>query len=123
MKKSSFMAMVIGIIGLTCFGLGLSMVLTTAVGPMPLGVVLGIAGLVLCGISVAKICKAENVQMPKVEGKMIKVILVGIAAVLLLGLGLTLAVKGISLIFGVILGVAGIIVGITILPMINGFTE
>ena len=123
MKKGSFVALIIGIIGLTCLGLGMSMILATAFGTVPMGVVLGIVGVVLCIISVVKACKAEHVRMPRPEGKIIKAILAGIVACVLLGIGLTLALTGGNMVLGIVLGVGGIIVGISIIPIVNGFTE
>ncbi len=123
MKKKTFIGIIIGIVGLTFLGLGMSMIMVPTMGNMPLGIIMGAAGLLICIISIVKVCSSEGVEMPKVQGKIIKAIVVGIVAFLLLGIGMSLVMIGGYFVLGILIGVVGIIVGISIIPMLNGFTD
>ena len=120
MKKSTFVAMILGTIGGILFALGMCMVLIpewNAFGP---GVVMGVAGAVCLLVMVLVWRKMENKAPVKLSGKTIGATLIGIAGVLLFGIGMCLTMVWNNMIVGIIVGLAGIVVLLCLIPFIKG---
>lgn len=120
MKKSTFIAMILGVIGSILFALGMCMALIpewNAFGP---GVVMGISGIVVLLVMVLVWRKMENKAPIKLSGKTIGATLIGIAGALLLGVGMSLTMVWSHMVVGIIIGIAGIVVLLCLIPFIKG---
>lgn len=120
MKKSSFIALILGTISGVLFALGMCMALLPEWNSFTAGIILGVIGIVLGIITVLIWCKMENKKLPKMNGKNVLRILYAVVAVLVLGVGMCLCLVWQKIIVGTLVGLLGIIMLIALIPMIKG---
>ena len=120
MKKSSFVAMILGTIGGILFALGMCMALIPEWNAFRPGVIMGVAGAVVLLIMVLVWRKMENKEPLHVSGKTIGTVLLGIAGALLLGVGMCLTMVWSNMILGIVIGIAGIVVLLCLIPLTKG---
>lgn len=120
MKKSSFVAMILGTIGGIFAAIGMCMCLLPEWNAFKPGVAMGCIGIVILLIMVAVWRKMENKAPIRMSGKTIGTVLVSVAGALLLGLGMCLVMIWNNLLLGIIIGVAGIILLLSLIPLIRG---
>ena len=120
MKKSSFVALVMGTVSGVLFALGMCMALLPEWNAFKEGVILGSVGIVLGGITLLVWCKMENKKLPRMSGKNLFRIAYAIVAVLVLGLGLCMCLVWQQFVWGTIVGLLGIVMLIALIPMIKG---
>ena len=120
MKKSSFVALVLGTISGVLFALGMCMALLPEWNAFLEGVIFGGIGLVLGIATLLVWCKMENKKLPKLSGKNVLRSLYGIVAVLVLGVGMCLCLVWKQIVWGTLVGLLGIIMLIALIPMIKG---
>lgn len=120
MKKSTFVSMILGTIGGILFALGMCMVLIPEWNVFQQGVIIGVIGAVVLLIMVLVWRKMENKEPIKLSGKMIWAILIGIVGALLLGIGMCLTMVWSNMVIGIVIGVVGIIVLLSLNPFIRG---
>ena len=120
MKKSTFVAMILGIIGGILFALGMCMALIEEWNTSNQGVILGVVGAVILLIMVLVWRKMENKAPIKISGKTIVATLIGIIGALLLGVGMCLTMVWSNMITGVIIGIVGIVVLLSLIPFVKG---
>ena len=121
MKKSSFVALVMGTVSGVLFALGMCMALLPEWNAFTQGVIFGGIGLVLGCITAFAWCKMENKKLPKMDGKNIFRILYGVIAILILGVGMCMCLVWQQILWGTLVGLVGIIMLIALIPMIKGF--
>lgn len=120
MKKSSFIALIMGTAAGVLFALGMCMTLLPEWNAFTPGVILGCAGLLLGSITFLIWFRMEGRQPPKVNTRNLLRILFGAAALLVLGCGMCLCLVWQKIIWGVLVGLLGIIMLIALIPMIRG---
>lgn len=120
MKKSSFIALIMGTISGVLFALGMCMALLPEWNAFTEGVIFGGIGLILGIITFIIWCKMEKKAFPKCNGKNIFRIIYGIIAVLVLGLGMCMCLVWEQIVWGTLIGLLGIIMLIALIPMIKG---
>lgn len=120
MKKSTFAAMILGTIGGILFALGVCMTLIPEWNAFKPGIIMGVAGAAVLLVMVLVWRKMENKEPVKLSGKTIGAILIGIAGALLLGVGMCLTMVWSNMIVGIIVGIAGIIVLLCLIPFMKG---
>lgn len=120
MKKSTFVAMILGTIGGILFALGMCMALIPEWNVFRPGVIMGIIGAVVLLIMVFVWRKMENKAPIKLSGKMIGATLIGIVGALLLGVGMCLTMVWSHMVMGIIIGIVGIVVLLCLIPFIKG---
>ena len=120
MKKSSFIAMILGTIGGILFALGMCMTLIPEWNAFRLGVIMGAGGLVVLLIMVLVWRKMENKAPIHLSGKTIGTALLGIAGALFLGVGMCLTMVWSNMILGVVIGIVGIILLLCLIPLTKG---
>lgn len=120
MKKSSFVALLMGTVSGVLFALGMCMALLPEWNAFWEGVILGGAGMVLGMITLLVWCKMENKKMPKMNGKNVLRTMYAIVAVLVLGAGMCLCLVWEQFIWGTLVGLLGIVMLIALIPMIKG---
>lgn len=120
MKKSTFVSMILGTIGGILFALGMCMTLIPEWNAFKPGVIMGAAGAVVLVITVLVWRKMENKAPIKLSGKTIGAALIGIAGALLLGVGMCLTMVWSHMAAGIVIGIAGIIVLLCLIPFVKG---
>ena len=120
MKKSSFVAMILGTIGGVFASLGMCMCLLPEWDAFRPGVVMGCIGLVILLITLIVWRKMESKAPIHMSGKTLLTVFVGIAGALLLGVGMSLVMVWSNIVFGIVIGLAGIILLLSLIPLIKG---
>ncbi|MCI5648386.1 MAG: hypothetical protein ACI4EG_12700 [Fusicatenibacter sp.] len=120
MKKSTFVSMILGTMGGILFALGMCMALITEWNAFRQGVILGVIGVAVLLIMVFVWRKMEHKAPIQVSGKTIGASLIGIAGALLLGVGMCLTMVWSHMIVGIVIGIAGIVVLLCLIPFIKG---
>lgn len=123
MKKSSFIAMLLGTVSGVLFALGMCMALIQEWNSFRPGVVLGCAGLGLGAVTVLVWRKMEHKQPVHISGKTILTIALGIAGALALGVGMCFCMVWGKMIFGVVLGLVGIVLLLCLIPFTKGIQD
>ena len=120
MKKSSFVALIMGTVSGVLFALGMCMALLPEWNAFTEGVVLGGIGIVLAIITALVWCKLENKKLPKMNGKNVLRTIYAVVAALVLGVGMCMCLVWEQIIWGTLIGLLGIIMLIALIPMIKG---
>ena len=120
MKKSSFVALILGTVSGVLFALGMCMALLPEWNAFTEGVILGTVGIVFGIITALIWCKMENKKLPKMNTKNVFRIIYGIIAALVLGIGMCMCLVFEKIIWGTLIGLLGIIMLIALIPMIKG---
>ena len=120
MKKSSFVALVMGTVSGVLFALGMCMALLPEWEAFREGVIMGAVGIVLGIVTAIVWCKMEKNKVPKLNGKNVLRIVYAIVAALVLGVGMCMCRVWELIIRGTLVGLLGIIMLIALIPMIKG---
>jgi hypothetical protein len=120
MKKSSFIAIILGTIGGILLALGMCMCLLPDWNAFWPGAITGSSGLVVLMVMVFVWKRMENKQTIKISGKTMGATLIGIIGSLLLGVGMSLTMVWSQLVIGIVIGILGIIVLLSLLPFVKG---
>ncbi len=120
MKKSSFVAMILGTVSGILFALGMCMALIQEWNTFTQGIILGVVGLVLGLITFLVWRKMENKKPIKLSGKTFATTLLGIVGALALGVGMCLTMVWQNMLLGVIIGIVGILILLSLVPIIKG---
>jgi len=120
MKKSSFVAMILGTIGGILAAIGMCMCLLPEWNAFKPGVVMGCAGLVVLLVMVIVWRKMTNKDPIRMTGKTIGAIALGIIGTLGLGVGMCLTMVWSHMVLGIIVGIVGIIMLLGLIPLIKG---
>lgn len=120
MKKSTFVAMILGTIGGILFALGMCMALIPEWNAFRPGVTMGVAGAIVLLFMVLIWRKMENKAPIQVSGKTIGAALIGIIGALLLGVGMCLTMVWSHMAVGIVVGIVGIVVLLCLIPFVKG---
>jgi hypothetical protein len=120
MKKSSFIALLLGTVSGVLFALGMCMALLPEWDAFLEGVIFGAVGIVLSIVTALIWCKMENKKLPKVNRKNVLRTIYAVVAALVLGVGMCLCLVWGQIIWGTLIGLLGIIMLIALIPMIKG---
>ena len=123
MKKSSFVAMILGTVGGVLFALGMCMALIPEWDAFKPGLVFGCVGLLLGIIPLIVWRKMEHKAPIKVSGKTILMIVVGILGALALGVGMCFCMVWGKMVLGVVIGLVGIVLLLCLVPLMKGIKE
>lgn len=117
MKKSSFVAMILGIISGILFALGMCMAMIEEWNMFKPGIAVGCIGLVLALITVLVWRKMENKAPIKITGKAVLTIIIGVVGALALGVGMCFCMVWNNMIPGIIIGLIGIVILMCLIPI------
>lgn len=120
MKKSNFVAMILGTIGGILFALGMCMALIPEWNAFKPGIVMGVVGVVVLLAMVIIWRKMEGKAPVKLSGKTIVAWLIGIVDALALGVGMCLTMVWSHMVVGIIVGLVGIVILLCLIPFIKG---
>lgn len=120
MKKSSFIALIMGTAAGMLFALGMCMTLLPEWNAFPGGVVLVCIGVILGIATLIAWYRREQKKLPKINGKSLFRITYAVFGVLVLGLGMCLCLVWQKFVWGTIVGLIGIILLLGLIPMVKG---
>lgn len=123
MKKSSFVAMVLGTVSVVLFALGMCMATIPEWDAFKPGIILGCVGLLLGLITLIMWRKMEHKQPIRVKGKTVLTISVGVVGALALGVGMCFSMVWGKMVMGVVMGLVGIVVLLCLIPMTKGIKD
>ncbi|MCM1135413.1 MAG: hypothetical protein NC400_07530 [Clostridium sp.] len=120
MKKSSFITLVLGVIGGLFFALGMCMTLVPEWDMRSQGIPCTAAGLVILIATAVIGYKLSGKGPIKLNVKTVGAVVVGIFGALLLGVGMALTMAFEQLIAGIVIGIIGIAVLLMLIPLTKG---
>lgn len=120
MKKSSFVALVLGTISVILFALGMCMTLLPEWNTFKPGIIFGCIGIILGLITVIIWRRMGNKAPIQLNGKIILTVIVGIVGALVLGVGMCFSMVWNQLVMGVVIGLVGIVVLLSLIPFAKG---
>lgn len=120
MKKSNFVALILGTIGVVFFALGMCMALLPEWGMFNQGIVCGIVGLAVLLATVLIWRKMEGKAPIKLNAKTVGAVVVGVLGALLLGVGMCLSMVFGKMLLGIVIGLVGIVVLLMLIPLTRG---
>lgn len=123
MKKSSFVAMLMGTISGVLFALGMCMALIPEWEAFQPGVIFGGVGLLLGLITLIVWRKMEHKEPIQFSGKTILTIVVGVAGALALGVGMCFSIVWDKMVIGIVIGMVGIVVLLSLIPLVKGIKD
>lgn len=123
MKKSNFIALILGVIGGVFFSLGMCMALLPEWDMFGQGVAAGIVGLVVLLIDVIVWRRLEGKEPIKVSGKTVVSVIVGVLGALLFGVGMCLSMVLDKMILGIVIGFVGIFILLMLIPITKGIRD
>lgn len=120
MKKSSFVALILGVISCVFFGMGMCMAMLPEWNAFKPGIVVGCVGIVFALITVIVWRKMEHKAPIQISGKVVGTIFLGIVGALTLGVGMCLIMVWGNFIPGIIVGLVGILLLLCLIPICVG---
>ena len=123
MKKSSFVAMLLGTVSGVLFALGMCMALIPEWDSFQVGIIFGCAGLLLGLVTILIWRKMEKKKPITVSAKTILTILLGIVGALALGIGMCFTMVWNRMVLGIIIGLIGILILLSLIPLTKGIKD
>lgn len=123
MKKSSFVAMVLGTVSVVLFALGMCMTTIPEWNAFRPGIIFGCVGLVLGLITLIIWRKMEHKQPIRMNGKTVLTVIVGAVGALALGVGMCFSMVWGKLVIGIVIGIVGIVVLLCLIPLTKGIKD
>lgn len=120
MKKSNFVALVLGTISGVLFSLGMCMALLPEWNAFNTGVIFGSIGILLGIVTLLIWRRMENKAPIKVSGKNLGTIALAVLGALILGVGMCFCMVWENIVLGTIIGLIGIVVLLMLIPIIKG---
>jgi len=121
MKKENFVTLVMSTIGGMFFALGMCMAMISEWDAFRPGIVMGIIGAVILLTMVFVRRKMTGAPAIKLNGKTVGIVIYGIVGALVLGVGMCMAMVWEGLmIWGIVVGIVGIVLLLGLIPMIKG---
>lgn len=120
MKKSDFIAMLLGTVSGVLFALGMCMALIQEWNSFQPGVVFGCAGILLGLITVMVWRRMKHKQPIHVSGKNILSAAIAVIGALALGVGMCFSMVWDKMALGIIIGLMGIVILLFLIPLTKG---
>ena len=120
MKKSTWVAMILGTVGGVLFALGMCMALLPEWGLYSQGGACGAAGLAVLLIDLLVWRRMEGKAPIKITRKALGTGAVGVLGALLLGVGMCLSMVFGNMVPGILVGLLGILLLLCLIPLVRG---
>ncbi len=123
MKKSNFVAMVMGTVSGVLFALGMCMAMIPEWNAFQPGLIFGAVGLVLGFITLIVWRRMEHKAPIKISGKAVLTSVVGIVGALALGIGMCFSMVWDKMAMGIVIGLVGIVILLCLIPLTKGIKD
>ena len=123
MKKSSFVAMVLGSVSGVLFALGMCMALIPEWNAFWPGIIFGCVGLFLALITLIVWRRMTHKEPIRISGKNILIVIVSVIGALGLGVGMCFSMVWDKMIFGIVIGLVGIVILLCLIHLTKGIKE
>lgn len=120
MSKKNFITLVLGVLGGLLFSVGMCMCLLPEWNLFRPGTVATAAGLIVLLVLFIVRFKTDGKKLPKLKAKTVGITLYSIISVLALGTGMSMIMVWNQLIWGMLIGVLGILLLLGLIPMLKG---
>lgn len=120
MKKSNFVTLILGTIGIVFFALGMCMTLIPEWEMFNQGIICGVVGLVILLLTLLVRRKMEGKNFVRPGAKAVGTAAAALLGALLLGVGMCLTMVFDHLMSGIAVGIAGIVVLLMLIPLTKG---
>lgn len=121
MSKKNFISLILGTVGGILFALGMCMAMIPEWNAFTQGIVVGCIGAVILIVMLLVRRKMEGKPViVKLSGKTIGTIVLGVAGTLVLGVGMCMVMVWDMLVWGVVVGLVGIVLLLCLIPLIKG---
>ena len=120
MKKSSFVALMLGTVSGVLFALGMCMALISEWNAFKPGIVFGVVGLVLGLVTLLVWRKMEHKAPIHISARSVLTAAVGVIGALALGVGMCFCMVWNNIVLGVAIGLVGIVVLLCLIPLTKG---
>lgn len=123
MKKSSFVAMVLGTVSAVLFALGMCMALIPEWNAFRPGIIFGSVGLFIALITLIVWRRMKHKEPIRISGKTVLTVIIGVVGALALGIGMCFSMVWGEMVMGVIIGLIGIVVLLCLIPLTKGIKD
>lgn len=120
MKKKNFVSLVMGTVGGILFALGMCMCMLPQWNAFTQGVVVSAVGAVVLLAMLVVRRKMEGKPAVRLNGKAVATVLLGVVGALVLGVGMCMVMVWNMLMWGIVVGIAGIVLLICLTPLCRG---
>lgn len=120
MKKSSFVAMILGTVSALLFSLGMCMALLKEWNAFTQGIIFGTIGLILGIITLLIWRKMENKAPIKLNKRGVLFLGFAVLGSLILGLGMCFCMVWENIVVGTLIGIVGIVMLLSLIPITKG---
>ena len=124
MSKKNFISLILGTVGGVLFALGMCMALLPEWNALNQGIVVGCVGAVILLVMLMVRRKMEGKPVfVKLSGKTVGTVVLGVAGALVLGAGMCMVMVWDMLVWGVAVGLVGIVLLLFLIPLVKGIRE
>lgn len=120
MKKSSFVALLLGTVSGVLFALGMCMALIPEWDAFQPGVIFGVVGLLLGLVTVMIWRKMGHKAPVHISAKTVLAVVVGVIGALTLGVGMCFCMVWGKMLTGIVVGLVGIVILLCLIPLTKG---
>ena len=120
MKKKSFVTLIMSVIGGLLFALGMCMALLPEWDALTEGILVGAIGAVILLAMVLVRRKMDGKPMIVLNSKTVGTALLAVAGAIVLGVGMCMVMVWDMLIWGIAVGIVGIVLLLCLIPMVKG---
>ena len=120
MKKKNFVSLVMGTVGGILFALGMCMCMLPQWNAFTQGVVVSAVGAVVLLAMLVVRRKMEGKPAVRLNGKAVATVLLGVVGALVLGVGMCIVMVWNMLMWGIVVGIVGIVLLICLIPLCRG---
>ena len=120
MKKKNFVSLVMGTVGGILFALGMCMCMLPQWNAFTQGVVVSAVGAVVLLAMLVVRRKMEGEPAVRLNGKAVATVLLGVVGALVLGVGMCMVMVWNMLMWGIVVGIVGIVLLICLIPLCRG---
>jgi len=121
MKKENFILLLIGVIGGLLFALGMCMCLLPEWNAFNQGLIVGAAGIIVLLAMVIVRRKMLGLPAISLNPRTVGITALAIAGALVLGVGMCMTMLWDMMVVGVLVGIAGIVLLLFLIPVIRGW--
>ena len=120
MKKKNFVSLVMGTVGGILLALGMCMCMLPQWNAFTQGVVVSAVGAVVLLAMLVVRRKMEGKPAVRLNGKAVATVLLGVVGALVLGVGMCMVMVWNMLMWGIVVGIAGIVLLICLITLCRG---